>query len=112
MVQFLGMVTCGNLTDIPSKFPRITSDIFLLIEIAIPVLLVIMGMIDLFKGITAEKEEEMIKGRKMFAKRLVAGVLVFFIFALVKIAVTFFDNKSTSGNLIKCMDCFVNNVCK
>lgn len=111
MIQILNTVTCGNLTDIPSKFPRISSEIFTIIQIAVPVLLVIMGTIDMLKGITANKEDEIVKGRKMFVSRLIVGAIVFFLFVIVKTAVNFLDSDN-STNIIACMDCFLNNDCK
>ena len=108
MFQILDKVSCGNLTGIPSKLPELTHDIFLMIEIAVPVLLVILGTIDLFKGITANKEDEMAKGRKMFVKRLIIGAAVFFIVAIVKLVINFLDNSTNSGNIISCMNCFLN----
>lgn len=108
MLQVLAKVACGNLTGIPAKIPNLTSEIFTIIEIAVPVLLVIMGTIDLFKGITADKEDEMVKGRKMFVKRLITGVLVFFILAITKMVIGFVDNDKSSSTIIKCMDCFIN----
>ncbi len=111
MIQFLDTIACGNLTDIPSKIPRLSSEIFLIIQIAVPVLLVIMGTIDMFNGITANNEDEIIKGRKLFVKRLVVGAIVFFIFAIVKMLVTFLDSKNSS-NIVACMNCFLNNECK
>ena len=61
MIEVLAKVSCGinngkpYLSNIPSKIPSITSSIFTLIEVAVPVLLVIMGTIDLFKGVAADK---------------------------------------------------------
>ena len=112
MFQILTKVACGNLTGIPSKLPSLTSEVFTIIEIAVPVLLVIMGTIDLFKGITADKEDEMVKGRKMFIKRLITGVLVFFIIAITKMVIGFLDNDKSSVTVISCMDCFISNQCK
>ena len=111
MLYILEKVSCGNLTDIPEKIPRLSSEIFTLILIAIPVLLVILGTIDLFKGITANKEDEMVKGRKMFVKRLITSVLVFFVIGIVKLTVSFLDNETSGKNLVDCMDCFINNDC-
>ena len=102
---------CGNITNIPGKIPRLSSEVFTLIEIAVPVVLVIMGTIDLFKGITASKEDEMIKGRKMFVKRLVTGSLIFFIMAITKFLISLVDGDN-STNIMACVDCFVNNKCK
>ena len=111
MFQILTKVACGNLTDIPSKFPKLSSEIFTIIEIAVPLLLVIMGTLDLFKGITADKEDEMAKGRKMFVKRLITGALVFFVFAITKLVISFLDNKTSYNNITGCMNCFIRNEC-
>lgn len=108
MIQFIK--ACGNLNGIPDKLPRLTSEVFLLIEIAIPILLVIMGTLDLFKGITANKEDEIAKGRKMFFKRLATAALVFFIISITKLIVSFLDGDN-SLTLTACMDCFINNKC-
>ena len=111
MLQMLAKVSCGNITGIPSKIPNLSSDIFTLIEIAVPILLVIMGSIDMFKGIVADKEDEIIKGRKLFVKRLIIGALVFFIFTIVKALVGFLDNNTNSNNIVSCMNCFIRNNC-
>ena len=116
MLQILTKLACGLsdgkplLDEIPSRIPKITSEIFLLIEIAVPVLLVIMGTIDLFKGITAQKEDEMVKGRKLFIKRLIAGALVFFVIAITKFVVSMFDERN-SARIMNCVNCFINDKC-
>ena len=111
MFQVLAKVACGNLDGIPANLPRLTSDIFTIIEVAVPVLLVIMGTIDLFKGVAADKEDEMIKSRKMFVKRLITGSLVFFIIAITKFVVSIVDDKN-SGKIMNCVNCFINNDCQ
>ena len=110
MIQILDKVACGNLTDIPSKLPQLSSEIYTLIEVAVPVLLVIMGTIDLFKGITADKEDEMVKARKVFVKRLITGALVFFIMAITKFLVSVVDS-SNSTKIMDCVKCFIDNKC-
>ncbi len=111
MFEVLAKVSCGNITDIPSKLPKLTSEVFLLLEIAIPVLLVIMGTLDLFKSITSNKEDEMAKGRKMFLKRLITAAIVFFIIAITKLIISFLDSDNSTA-LIDCMDCFISNDCE
>ena len=113
MLQVLTKLACGLndkgkplLDGIPSRIPKLTSEIFLMIEIAVPVLLVIMGTIDLFKGVTADKEDEMVKGRKLFIKRLITGALVFFVIAITKFVLSIFDEKN-SARIMNCVNCFV-----
>lgn len=60
----------------PLKFVGIVLWIF---KIAIPVIIVIMGIMDLGKAVTASKDDEIKKAMKQLAVRLVSGVLIFFI---------------------------------
>ena len=111
MFQVLAKVACGNLSGIPQKIPKLTSEVFFLIEVAIPVLLVIMGTLDLFKAITSNKEDEMTKARGMFFKRLITGAIVFFLFIIVKFTVSLLDNRENTENIIGCVNCFINDEC-
>ena len=103
-------VSCGNVTGIPKKIPELTSYAVTIIQIAIPIILVIMGSIDLFKGITAGKEDEMKKGQQMFIKRLIVGASIFFIVVIVKLLISIVADSSAS-DIVSCIDCFVDNDC-
>lgn len=102
-------VSCGSLGNIPSTIPKVTSIVYNIIRIGVPILLVIFGMLDLFKGIMASKEDEMKKGQQIFIKRLIAGVLVFFVFTIVKFVISLAADDSS--DLINCAECFVSNDC-
>lgn len=105
-------VYCSNITDIPMKIPELTSMIFNIVQVAVPVILVIMGSIDLFKGITSGKEDEMKKGRQMFIKRLIVGVVIFFIVIIVKFVISVVAEAGLNGTaIVDCIDCFVSNNC-
>ena len=103
-------VSCGNVTDIPKKIPELTSMAVTVIQIAVPVILVVMGSMDLFKGITAQKEDEIKKGQQMFVKRLVIGALIFFVVVIAKLLISVVADTS-SVNIIECIDCFLSNSC-
>ena len=85
--------------------------IIVVIKIAVPVLLVIFGMLDLFKGLTAQKEDEIKKGQQMFIKRLIVGALIFFVVVIAKLLISVVADTS-SANIIECVDCFLSNNCK
>lgn len=103
-------VSCGNVTDIPRKIPELTSMAVTMIQIAVPVVLVVMGSMDLFKGITAQKEDEIKKGQQMFVKRLVIGALIFFVVVIAKLLISVVADTS-SPNIVECIDCFLSNSC-
>lgn len=107
-----GTVSCGSgtVTDIPQMLPNVTSIFYRIIQIAIPIILVIMGSLDLFKGISAQKEEEMKKGQQMFIKRLVAAAIIFFVFAIVKALISFVADDN-SASILECAECFISGNC-
>ena len=81
------------------------------IKIAAPVLLVIFGMLDLMKGVMAQKEDEIKKGQQLFIKRLIAGVLVFLVFTIVQTIVSFVAGSDETTNMMTCVECFINGDC-
>ena len=71
-------------------------NIIVLIKIAVPVILVIFGMLDLAKGVIAGKEDEIKKGQQVFIKRLIAGVIVFFIITIVQLVMGVISSEDDS----------------
>ena len=105
-------VSCGNIGQIPAKGPELVHMFILIAQIAVPIILVILGMIDFAKGIMSQKEDDIKKGQKTFINRLIIGAVIFFIVALVKLLVGIVvDNTGNRNNIIDCIDCFVNNDC-
>ena len=108
---------CGGksgvlITNIPSIVPRITSTLYNTIMVLVPVILIVMGSVDLIKGIMSQKEDEMKKGRETFVKRLIGAAIIFLIVLIVKIFVGAVsrDGKN-SVRIVDCIDCFVSNSC-
>ena len=104
--------SCGDnlLTDIPQMLPKVISIIYSVIQVAVPIVLIVMGSLDLMKGVTAQKEDEIKKGQQMFIKRLISGVLVFVVFIVVKLVISLVADGS-SAPIMQCADCFISNDC-
>lgn len=92
-----------------AKIPNTVHTIIVVIKIAVPIILVVFGMIDLFKGITAQKEDEMKKGQHMFVKRLMAAAIVFFVVSIVQLLISFVAGDE---GIMTCANCFINGVDK
>ena len=105
-----GTVRKGGINGIPAKIPELLSFFITVAQVATAVILVLMGTLDLFKGLTSGKEEEIKNGQQLFIKRLIVGSLVFFIVLIVKLLIGAIANSSTT-NIISCIDCFINNKC-
>lgn len=100
-------LSCGNVTNIPEKIPELTSFAITVIQIAIPIVLVVMGSLDLFKGLSAQKEDEIKKGQQMFIKRLVYAAIIFFVIVVAKLLISVVADSTTSNNIAECIDCFL-----
>lgn len=95
-------VTCGGLT-IPSEITSITQMLYTLIQIGVPIILVVFGMLDFGKAVMAGKEDDIKANQKLFIRRLISAVIVFLIFALVKMIVGAFASPTDSETFSACM---------
>ena len=77
------------------------------LQIAVPVILIIMGSIDFLKAVSSSKDDDIKKAQGMFIKRLVMGALVFFVFVIVKLLISAIGGDS--DGIWGCVECFINN---
>lgn len=63
-----------------------------LIQIGIPIILIVLGMIDLGKAVIASKDDEVKKATKAFGKRVLYAVAVFCVVWLVKMVLSWVPN--------------------
>ena len=99
--------SCGSqfITGIPSQLPKFGRFIYNFLLFLVPLLLIILGTIDLVKSIVGGKEDEIKKGQQVFIKRLINGLIVFFTFAFIKLLVSVVFPKSS--RVIQCVDCII-----
>ena len=105
---FASSFECSALdgVQIDEQVPHILKYVILIIQILVPVLLVIFGTIDLLKGVYAQKEDEIKKGQQIFIKRLISGLLVFFVKVIVKLFVSVFVDSDKPG-IMNCVNCLI-----
>lgn len=89
---------------IPSKIAYIIALAVKLIQIAVPLLLIVWGMLDLGKAVIAQKEDEIKKGQATFIKRLIAAAIVFFVVVVVKLLINLVADSGSTQNITKCID--------
>lgn len=104
----LDNVTCGNL-EIDQVIPDTIHLVISIIKIIVPIIIIIFGMIDMMKAVTANEEKEMKEAQKKLIKRIIYGVLVFFVISIVQFIFRNID-KSEDGktSAASCISCFVN----
>ena len=102
------MDACNGLLPIV-QFIR--KGLFPIIQIGIPILLIVMGTIDLGKAVMAQKEDEIKKSQQMFFKRLLSACIVFFVFVIVELVFNIVAKDEKAG-IWNCVNCFINESCK
>ena len=94
-------ISCGG-----SAFPKMAIDIahtiFLILQIVAPLVIIVLGMLDYMKAVTATINE-MDKHKKTFIRRLTAGAMVFVVTTLVQMIVGF----TSDSNHASCVTCIV-----
>lgn len=86
---------------------QLVGRILMVFKIAIPILLIVFGMIDLGKAVIASKEDAIQKATESLIKRLIAGVVIFFIPFLVGAVFNLIDSFSDLNS-----DDYKYNVCE
>lgn len=82
----MDLVMLGAFSDFCGKMSgmlKIIGYVLWIFKVAIPVIIVIYGIIDLGKAVTASKDDEIKKAMKQLMYRLAAGILIFFVPSLI-----------------------------
>lgn len=83
--------------------------IMLIFKIAIPLLLLILGMFDLGKAVVASDDKAISKATTALVKRAAAAIIIFFIPTIIGFVFTIVAgfNDTIKDNYEKCKDCVV-----
>lgn len=79
-------------------------------KIAIPLLIIGLGMFDFGKAVVSSKDDEIKKSAKTLMYRAIAGVVIFFVPSLVVwlfSTISDFNNAADETNFKKCKECIL-----
>ena len=99
--------TCDNILPLVRL---IRNGIIPLIQIGIPIILIILGMLDLGKAVMASKDDEIKNAQKMLIKRCSYAIAIFFVVMIVQLVFGLLTSTgdaeigSTSTNWAECWD--------
>ena len=95
MIDFINVLTeietetCyANGPDIPVGLYNLVSDAITMIEVIVPILLIILGMVDFAKSVASNDEDKIKAGQRSFIKRLIAGIVVLLVIACTKLVLS------------------------
>ena len=96
-------ITCKKV-QIDEKIPNTVNKVIFFLQVAVPILLVIFGSIDLIKAVTSGMEDEIKKAQNVFVRRLISGA---FVVVIVKMIFSFASDDK-DGSMWKCACQFIN----
>ena len=88
----------GGEAGIPEGIGNVVHLIVVAIQIVVPILLIIWGMIDFAKAIIGQDEDKIKAGQRTFMRRLIAAVVVFLIVTIVQLAINLAAGVGGEGN--------------
>ena len=100
---------CGDIVKpgIPDAIGNLVHLGFVIIQVVVPILLILWGMLDFAKGVMGQDESKIKEGQKKFIQRVIAAVAVFLIVTIVQLVINVvgtLDDKDNpnSGNAWTC----------
>ncbi len=84
---------------------RVIGYVVYIIRIAIPIIIVLLGTLDLGKAVIAGEDKKIKEAQKSFIMRLIYGIAIFFVFTIVKVIFGILGVNTDSGDPKICWDC-------
>lgn len=82
---------------------RLVSISILIVRILVPLLIIIMGTFDIYKSVTSGKADDLKKQMITFGKRIIIGLMVFFLPSFVNLVVNALDDSPSDYKT--CLSC-------
>ena len=86
--------------------------VFFIVKIVVPIILIVLGSIDMGKAVISNKDDEIKKSAGVLLKRVVLGVLIFFIPTILSFVVELIGGEDIyneqNGTFGKCTACMFN----
>lgn len=86
-------IECEHLNPIIN----IIQSVLMIVQWAIPIIIIVIGTFDIMKAVIASKEDEIKAAQKMLIKRVVYAVIIFLIPSIVYFVFNIVSNSGTEG---------------
>ena len=96
LIQVLESTTISDFCTRSYPVWELIGNIVLVLRIAIPIIIVLLGTIDLGKAVIAGEDKQIKEAQHMFLRRLIYGIAVFFVIFLVQAVFRLLGTRDTS----------------
>lgn len=105
-MDFLSLVQIADFCSDSKVIWVFLGKIVNILQIAIPVIIVLLATIDLGKAVMAGEDKKIKEAQSMLIKRLIYGVAIFFVVTIVQVVFGLVADQgaTTNGLCFKCID--------
>ena len=109
MVDFINVLETTFCEDSASIW-QLLGHVVNIVKIVIPIIIILLAILDLGKAVMAGKEDDIKSAQKLLIKRLIYGVIIFFVVTIVQtifnlIGQNIYDPDSPDADADVCMIC-------
>ncbi len=97
---------------IPSDLAKLTTLVYNIIRIVVPLVLIIIGMVDMARAMIAKNQDEVKKAQQLLVKKAIAGAIVFLLLSLILWSVDILSSTSETDKdkgIVECINALFNN---
>ena len=109
----LEYVKCGSAIGIPRPIPQMTTMLYTMFMVGVPIVLIAASVLTMIKAIKSDNADEVLKAKDKLVKKFVAAGVIFLILSLTRFIVgqvtTNSDDKKSATSCIRCF-LFYSNV--
>lgn len=109
-VSAVDALSCSN--ENVMKVLKLFSVLFIILKVAIPLIIVILGIISLVKVIISDDQNMLSNAISSLIKRFIIGVFIFFIPTLISTIIGYIDDAdNVTSEYRACTECLLNSNC-
>lgn len=98
--------------DIPYMIPALTAFAVNALKIVTPVILIVVGMVQLLKAVASSNEDEIKSAQNKLVKKMLIAVMIFMVIYIVQFVVAKVADDDEKSSISNCFSCFLNNDCQ
>ncbi len=99
------IVACGC---IPANIADITSKVYYILRVIGPILLIIVGGIEMVKAVGTQDESAIEKAKKKLVNKAIAAAAIFLVFTLIKLGISIVRDQNQTIELYECLEHLLN----
>lgn len=96
-------------TYFPIGVATLVRNLYNLVKVLVPVIIIITGMVELIRAVMASDEKKMDESKTKLIKKIIAGVVIFLLFAIVQFVFKnlLANNDALSNSMLECVTYFI-----